>query len=140
MPVLQPDTSEMQDFDPSEPNTYRARIEKVDLVKGKEKGTPGIQPFLVFDAPRKSDGKVRTVTRKGWHAVSGPGAFTFDQLLRCTGFADTADEIKARPGQVGFDTDELVGKEVNVVIGTGIYRPKDGGEREQDEIKGYLPA
>lgn len=140
MPIINPDVSQMTDFEPSEPNTYLTTIIAVDPVKGKEKGTLGIQPSLEFEAPRLKDGEVRKIIRKPWHSIEGPGAFTFDQLLRCIGEDALADEIKKRPGQVGVDTDLFIGKQVNAIISTGIYKPKDGPERQQDEVKGYLPV
>jgi hypothetical protein len=75
------------------------------------------------------------VTRTAWLATSGKGTFGYDQLLRCTGFAAVADATKANPGKVAFDTDDLIGKEVVVVVTTGEYNGKN-----QDNIQSFLPV
>jgi hypothetical protein len=141
MPVIQPDTSEMTDFEASVPNPYRARIKSVEIVESKEinkntgKKTPGIKPAFEFRAPRLADREERDVTRTAWLATSGKGTFGYDQLLRCTGFASVADATKANPGKVAFDTDDLIGKEVVVVVTTGEYNGKN-----QDNIQSFLPV
>jgi hypothetical protein len=141
MPVLQPDVSEMTDFQASVPNTYVAEIKKVDAVEAKKenektgKKTKGIQPEFEFRAPRLADKEERTVSRRAWLAIDGKGTFNFDQLLRCCGFKELADEMKARPGQVPFDTDILIGKRVGVVITTQVYEGK-----QSDQIDSFLPA
>lgn len=139
MPILMPDTSEAMDFDPSEPGTYLATIVKVDPVVGKEKGTKGIEPTFEFMAPLEGTDKQRKVQRKSWLAIEGKGSSGFDQLLRATNNGDLADKIKENPGAVPFDTDDILNKQVNVILATGIFRPKDGGqERKQDDLKGFL--
>lgn len=144
MPQITADTSQMSDFSPSQPNTYRARIVSVELVRSK--GDPakgkapinGIQPKFEFEAPRLDNGEVRTVTRTSWLPVEGKGTFGFDQLLRCTGFAEAADAIKK--GGAGFETDDLVGRECNLVIVTELYTPQGQTQpRQQDGIDSFLP-
>jgi hypothetical protein len=141
MPVIQPDTSEMTDFQASRPNTYRMLIKSVDLVEAKEpnkntgRKTKGIQPTFEFRAPRLTDGEERTITRRKWLAIDGKGTFSFDQLLRCTGNADVADQMKASPGSVAFDTDALLNKYVNGIVVTTVYEGK-----QQDDIDSFLPA
>lgn len=141
MPVLQPSLDEMTDFQASVPNTYTAEIKSVTIVQAKNenkntgKKTNGIQPEFEFRAPRLSDKEERTVTRRAWLATDGKGTFNFDQLLRCCGFKELADEMKARPGQVPFDTDILLGKRVGVVITTQLYEGK-----QSDNIDSFLPV
>lgn len=140
MPVIQPDVSEMTDFQASRPNTYKAVIKAAPIVKSKEpnkntgKYTNGIFAEFEFTAPRLSDGEERKITRRKWLATDGKGTFSFDQLLRCAGYKEIAEEMKARPGQVAFDTDDLVNKEVNLVVTTVTYEGK-----LQDDIDSFLP-
>lgn len=135
MPVIQPDVSEMTDFEASVEGSYKAKIELVELKPSKEKGTPGISVQFAFRAPRKADGEERDVSRRAWLATAGKGTFGFDQLLRCVGMSDVADAIKANPKGVSFDTDALVGKEVTVVVSTGEYQGK-----LNDNIQSFLSA
>lgn len=141
MPVLQPDTSEMTDFQASKPNTYRMLIKSVDAVESKEpnkntgRKTKGIQPTFEFRAPRLSDNEERTITRRKWLAIDGKGTFAFDQLLRCLGMKELADNIKANPGKVAIDTDDLLNKEVQGVVVTTTYEGK-----LQDDIDSFLPV
>lgn len=143
MPVITADTSQMSDFLPSQPGTYRAKIVKSEAVRSKGKGgkTPinGVQPTFEFEAPRLSDGEVRKVTRRSWLPIEGAGTFGFDQLLRCTGLADVADAIKSQPGYA-FDTDIFIDREVNVVVATSLYTPEGSTQaRQQDEVQSFLP-
>lgn len=135
MPVIQPDVSEMTDFEASVEGQYKARISAVEVKNSKEKNTPGISVQFEFRAPRKADGEDRDVSRRAWLAIAGKGTFGFDQLLRCTGFSETADAIKANPKGTPFDTDALVGKEVTVVVTTGEYQGK-----LNDNIQSFLSA
>ena len=135
MPVIQPDVSEMTDFEASVPNTYKAKITSVELKPSKEKQTPGVSIGFDFRAPRKADNEERDINRRSWLAIAGKGTFSWDQLLRCTGFSDTADSMKANPGRVPFDTDALIGKYVTVVVTTGEYQGK-----LNDNIQSFLPA
>jgi len=141
MPVIQPDVSEMTDFQASRPNTYEAVIKEVIGVRSKEpnkntgKYTNGIQPTFEFKAPRLADAEERLITRRKWLAIDGKGTFSFDQLLRCTGFKEVADSMKASPGSVAFDTDDLVGKRVQVIVTTVTFEGK-----LQDDIDSFLPV
>lgn len=129
MPVIQPDTSAAQDMGAIEPGTYAAKIVACDYKMSKS-GNPMIVPK--FDVT--VDGKTRS--RSSYLVVTGEGAFGFDQLLRATGFGAMADQYRD-PSQPNppFDTDNLIGQELNVVISTEIYN----GEK-RDAIKGYLKA
>lgn len=142
MPILLPDTSEMEDLRPTVPGTYRARITKVDQQATKAKGDkPGGQPMAVpnfqFEAPaleNPSEGP-RKVNRRVFLMISGAGSFNFDQLLRSTGNGEIADQVKANPGRVAVDTDVFLNKEVHVVLANGLYEG-----RLQDNITAFLPV
>ena len=116
MPILMPDTSEAEDLTPSQPGTYRATISKVGSQKSKEKQNDMVVPTYSFVAPPLQPDPItgkteaRKVNRRNFLNISGPGSHGFDQLLRATGHGQLADEFKARPGQVPFDTDTLQGR------------------------------
>ena len=146
MPVLQPSLDEMTDFKASKPNTYKMLIKSVEVVRSKEpnknsgKYTNGIQPTFEFKAPRLSDGEERVVTRRKWIATDGKGTLTFFQLLNSVGLRELAEQMKAMPGQVPFDTDSLVNKYVNGVVITSSYTDKNNNSSLQDDIDSFLPA
>lgn len=146
MPQIMPDTSQATDFKASRPNTYLMTIKSVDVVRSKEPNkktgqyTNGIQPTFVFTAPRLVDGEEREVERKSWIPIDGKGTQTFDQLLRCTGNAALADEIKANPGKVALDTDVLVNKQVQGIVVTTNYTDKNNNTQLQDQIDSFLPV
>lgn len=145
MPILMPNTADMEDFRPSRPGTYKARIVKVDPKRSKVKeGGKGneqmIEVFFEFTAPALDDGQERKITRRSNLMLEGKGTFGFDQLLRATGNAQLADQIKQNPGQVGFDTDTIQDKEVQIVTSNGMYTPPGGSSRLQDQIDSYLPV
>lgn len=145
MPILQPNLSDMEDFRPSTPGTYRANIAKVEAKRSKVKeGGKGneqmIEVFFRYDAPALDDGKTRSITRRSNLMIEGKGTFGFDQLLRATGNAALADNIKANPGQVGFDTDVILNKDVQIVTSNSMYAPAGGQARLQDQIDSYLPV
>lgn len=145
MPILMPNTSDMEDFRPSRPGTYRARIVKVEPKRSKVKeGGKGnqqmIEVFFKLDAPAQDDGQTRSITRRSNLMLEGAGTFGFDQLLRATQNAELADQIKANPGQIGFDTDVIQDKEVQVVLANQLYTPPGGQARLSDQIDSYLPV
>ncbi|CAB4165415.1 Protein of unknown function DUF669 [uncultured Caudovirales phage] len=128
MPVIYPDTTQMVEMGPIEPGTYPATITAVEGKTSKEKGTPMIVcdfDIVVGDATRK---------RKSYIVISGAGAFSFDQILRATGFENVAEQIK-NGEKVPFDTDAMIGQELLVVIDKEVRR--DNGELS-DKIKTYM--
>lgn len=129
MPVIMPDTSAAEELSNIEPGTYPATIVSAVPKTSKEKGTPMLE--VTFNV--NVGGKERT--RKTWVMTAGPGSFNFDTLLRAVHQEQLADEIKARPGQVAFDTDVLTGQLVQVVIETELYQGQ-----QRDRVKTYLPA
>ena len=83
----------------------------------------------VGDSPRK---------RTGYLVITGKGAYGFDQLLRATGFAEAADKIQdpnLSAADKAFDSDQLLGQELNVVVDSDTYQ---GNLR--DKIRSYLKA
>lgn len=125
MPIITPDTSEMQEFKPIDPGTYPARIVQVDS------GTSGTgNPKIVVTMQVEVDGK--EIKRQAHLVTKGPGSFNFDQILRATGQGEYADELKKNPG-LPFDTDVMVGQTIQVVIDHQLYQ----GET-RDQIKSYL--
>lgn len=127
-PVLQPDTSQAEDFtQPIEPGTYKARIVACEVGKSKA-GNNKIVPKFEIDV----QGKKRT--RQSHLVVSGEGAAGFDQLLRACHMDDLAKAYKGGSGPA-FDTDSLVGQELQVVVEEQLY---EGQKR--DQIKTFLKA
>lgn len=124
MPIINPDLSQTG---PIKPGTYRSKILEVGFETSKKQN-----PMVVVKHELDVDGE--KVPRTGYHVITGKGAFMFDQLLRATGFADLANAYadKDQPNPP-FDTDNLVGQELFVVVEAGIY---DG--KPTDNIAGYL--
>jgi len=129
MPVINPDTSQAQEMGPIEPGTYPAKIMSV-ISKNSKAGNPMLEIALELAV----EGKTRT--RKTWVVTSGEGAFNFDQLLRATGFAALADQYKdPTADHPGFDTDDLIGQEVNVIVESNLYQGQ-----MRDQIRGFQKA
>jgi hypothetical protein len=131
MPVVNPDTSAAQEMTAIPAGTYKAKIVEVTFETSKSAGNPMIVPkFEVM-----VDGKPRT--RKAYLVITGEGAYGFDQLLRSTGFDTVADQYKVKDGAAkpAFDTDQLIGQELNVVIEAETYN-----NQLRDKIKSYLKA
>lgn len=125
-PLIEPDLTEVDK--PLEPGTYKAKIASVDYKTSKA-GNPMIVPKFEITLP---SGKVRT--RQAYLVITGDGAFNFEQLLRACHFDDVANALKA--GQKApFDTDELVGQEVNLVFDSDVYNGQP-----TDKITAYLKA
>jgi len=136
MPVLQPDTSQAEDFStPIEPGTYPARI--VECPGGKSKvGNDKIMPKFKIRTP---DGER---TRMSHLVISGEGAMGFDGLLRAARMSELADAYrdKALKQKPPFNTDSLVGVELQVVIGPNLYHnPNTGQDEKRDQIDSFLP-
>lgn len=130
MPIIQPDTSAAVNMGPIEPGTYKAKITAVGYKTSKEKGTPMIVPEFEVNV----NGEIRP--RSAHLVITGKGAMGFDQLLRATGFDDVADKYRD-PSQDNppFDTDSLVGQELEVIIENEMYEGK-----KQDRIQGFMRA
>jgi len=130
MPVVNPDTSAAQEMSAIEPGTYKARITEVEFKNSKSSGNPMIVPKFAVNV----DGKERP--RSAYLVITGEGAYGFDQLLRATGFDELADKFKAKEGdKPEFDTDDLIGQELNVVVEADTYNGQ-----LRDKIKSFLRA
>ena len=131
-PLIKPDLSDADSFGPIEEGTYPAKIESVEY-KTSGKGNPMIVPKFAVTV----DGKVRK--RNAYLVIVGEGAYGFSQLLRACHFDDLAtaygDKSIPLDQKPEFNTDDLVGQELNVVIGQQLYN----GEM-RDQIKNYLRA
>ena len=122
MPIINPDTTQAEELGAIEPNTYKAKITAVTPETAKSSGNP----MLVVQFDIDVAGKNRS--RKSYLPITGQGAYGFDQLLRVTGFGDYADQLKAGSKE-GFDTDQFIGQELNVVIVPDVYH-----EKQRDKI------
>lgn len=135
MPVLQPDTTEAEDFStPINPGTYKARIDSCDGGVSKN----GNQKIMPIFKVKVGD---QTRTRKAHIVITGAGAMSFDQLLRACHMDKLADHYrdKSVKEKKPFDTNTLVGQELQIIIDKDLYKPEDGGqERVTDKIIGYL--
>lgn len=129
MPLIQPDLSTAIDMGPIDPNTYPAEIKKVEYKMSKKNN-----PMLELDVDVEVNGKPRT--RKAFLVITGEGAYNFGQLLRACHF-DQLAEAYSQPGgeKPAFDTDQLQGQKVNVVIDHQVFN----GEK-RDFIKSFLRA
>lgn len=145
MPVIPVDTSEAQDFAPIEPGTYPASITAAPIQQSKgAEGKPKVWMVVPSFAIRVgADEKPRT--RKAWLVTQGEGTFGFDQLLRAVNMDELADKFKDKSGpKPDFDSDSLIGQELQVVIDSQIYQPKDasgnpsGDSQLRDRIKTFL--
>jgi hypothetical protein len=135
MPVVNPDTSAAQELTALPPATYKAKIKEVEFKTSKSAGNPMIVPKFEVEVP----GSDKPRTRQAYLVITGEGAYGFDQLLRACGFDEIADKIKA-PAVDGvekpaFDTDELIGQELNLVIEADSYQGQ-----LRDKIKSFLKA
>ena len=131
--MLQPDTAEGVDLmAPIEPGTYPAVIVAATPTTSKKGGS-----MLEVKTEIEVGGK--TKKRTGYVMVSGPGAASFDSLLRATHFDKLADEYKDPTVQPkkDFDEQQLVGQKVMVVIDQQLN--KDNGQM-RDQIKTWLKA
>lgn len=128
MPIINPDTSAMLDMGPIEPGTYLGEISQIEYKTSKSGN-----PMLEISWDVEVNGKKRS--RKSYNVISGEGSGGFDQLLRAAGFTELADKYKdpAVQPKPAFDTDQLLGQKVNVVIEPNLYN----GEM-RDQIRSFL--
>jgi len=129
MPIIQPDLTEVKDMGPIEPGVYRAKILSVDS-QTSQKGNPMIVPQMEIQVPGQEP-----KTRKAYLVITGAGAYGFSQLLRACGFDQLADqyEDKSLATKPPFDTDDLVGQELQVQIEGNLYNGQ-----MRDQIAGYV--
>lgn len=129
MPIINPDTTEMLEMGAIEPGTYPAEIAAVDFKSSKAGN-----PMIVVDFGIQVGDSVRP--RKSYLVITGEGAYNFDQLLRATGFHQLADQYKDKNvnPKPAFDTDQLIGQRVNVVVEPNLYQGQ-----MRDQIGSFLP-
>lgn len=132
MPIIKPDTSAAVNMGNIEEGTYPAAITLVEFQTSKN-NNPMIVPTFdvtVGDSVRK---------RKAYLVINGEGAYGFESLLRACNFDELADAYGdksiAAADKPDFNTDDLVGQTLNVVIAHQLYN----GEM-RDYIKTYLKA
>jgi hypothetical protein len=120
----------MEDMSPTEPGTYPAKITECPFQTSKA-GNPMIVP--VFEI-KVGDS---TKTRRTFLVTEGKGTAGFDALLRACHFDKLADQYR-NGEQVPFDTDQLIGQELNVVIDQEMYAPEGGTPEPRDRIKTFM--
>ncbi len=132
MPLIKPDTSQAQEMTNIDPGTYPAKVLNCDFQNSKQ-GNPMIVPnfeIQVGDATKK---------RKAFLVINGEGAYGFGQLLRACHFDELADVYANKSVPLAekpdFNTDDLVGQELMVVIDHQMYQGQP-----RDYIKTYLRA
>lgn len=130
MPIINPDTSNVTGMEAIEPGTYPAKITDVEYKTSKASGNP----MIVAKFNVMVEGIERP--RLAHLVITGEGAYGFDQLLRATGFEEQADAYKSKDGdKPDFDTDDLIGQELNVVIESDTWQGQ-----LRDKIRSYLKA
>lgn len=131
MPIITPDTSNMLDMSAIPAGTYSGEIAKAEYEISKASGNP----MVVVTTDVEVEGKKRP--RKSYLVISGEGAYGFDQLLRSCGFHQLADAYKdpTVSPKPDFDTDQLIGQKVNVVI-----EPDEYQGQLRDKVRSFLPA
>ena len=125
MALINPDLTGIKGLEAINPGVYPAKITKADPGVSKA-GNPIVK--AEFDVTVDNDSRHRFASIP----TSGAGAFMFEQLLRATHFDDVADKLKAGE-PTSFDTDSLIGQEINLQIESDMYNGA-----VTDKIKGYL--
>ena len=140
-PVINPNTKDMEDMGPTIPGTYLGVIKACEAQTSK-KGNSMIVPKIEIQA-KDEKGRPATKTRTAYLVTEGRGTASFDALLRACHMDSLAD--KYRNGErVPFDTDSLVGQELQVVVENETYQPiddagnKQGDLQVRDRIKTFL--
>lgn len=131
MPLIKPDLKDADSFGPIEEGTYKARVESVEFKTSKNDNPMIVPKFTVW-----VEGKERK--RVAYLVITGEGAYGFSQLLRACHFEELAniygDKSVAFEDKPEFNTDQLVGQELQVVIGKQLYNGQ-----MRDQITNYLP-
>ncbi len=125
MPLVTPDFSEVSESKPVPPGVYSARITDCESKTSKA-GNPMLNWKLeLFGNPDINNRIVFTSTM-----ISGKGAFRLQELYK----AATGEAISDRSG---FNTDALIGKEVQVTLVEG--RDQEGNVRSFPDVKAIAP-
>ena len=122
MPVIQPNTKDMEDFGPTVPGTYPFVVKSCDAKKSKA-GNNMIVPKVEISAVDEA-GKPTTKTRTAYLVTEGKGTAGFDAFLRALHFDKLADQYRAGE-DVPFNTDSTIGQEALVVVDNELYTPVD---------------
>lgn len=132
MPLINPDLTEAIELGPIAPGTYPAKIVGCEF-KTSAKGKPMVVPELEITV----EGKARK--RKAYLVISGPGAYGFEQILRACHFDAYADTLKDPTApKSGFDTDQLVNQQLQVVIESEVRNDEGHVGELSDRIKTFL--
>ena len=127
-PIINPDLTAVKSQGPIDPGVYPAKIIDVQS-KTSQKGNPMIVPKLEITV-----GQDDVRTREAYLVITGAGAYGFEQLLRACGFDDVADKYKDPDAEKpAFDTDNLIGQELNVQIESDTYN-----NQLRDKVQSYL--
>lgn len=119
--LIKPDFSEVTDSKPVPPGVYSARIKDVESKESQAGNTYLNWKLELFGTPEVNNRVVFTAT-----PIKGAGAFRLQQLYK----AATGEDISATSG---FDTDQLIGKEVQVTLVEG--KDKEGNVRSFPDVK-----
>lgn len=123
MALIKPDFSEVSK--PIQPGTYNARVVAGE-IQTSQKGQPMVSWKLeLFGSPDVNNRVVFTRTM-----VSGPGASRLKQLYAAAIGEDLKDGEQ-------FDTDSLIGKEINVTLVQG--KDKEGNVSQYPDVKATTP-
>lgn len=122
--LVQPDFSEVKDE--VTPGTYKGVIKK-----GEVKAWPSGGQYVNWEIETYGEAEAKNNGRRIFHktATSGKGAFQLQKLYKAaTGQALTG----------AFDTEQLVGKQVQVVVADGVNR--EGQPTGYTEVKNVMPV
>lgn len=113
MPRLTINTQEVKSFEPAEPGPYLMTVDEIsDVWLSEEKKTPMVYVYFKFTDPAMDDrcGRVRRS-----YPVAGKGAGFFADFWKAATGEDLP--IGAEGGDIDVDTDEALGKTVQVEVG-----------------------
>lgn len=127
MALITPDFSEVQD--PITPGVYRVRIVKAEQDAWEnERGTT---KFIKWELETFGSEDTKNNGRKIWHRtpIQGKGAFRLADFYRAA--------MKETLGKGGFDTEMMLGKELEVTITE--QKDKEGNLNGYTEVKTVRP-
>lgn len=135
MPRVTINTAEALSFQPAEPGPYLMTIDKASDPRkaDSEKGTIGVDITFAFNDPDMSQ---RCGTIRRFYPITGKGVGFFADLWKVVTGEDLP--IGKEGGDLDVDTDELIGKVVQVDVGN---RPdKDDPKKLWNEAKKVVAA
>lgn len=131
MPLIQPNLADVVSYDPPVGTWQGEIVDVTDKVSGAG------NPMLVVETLMEVDGAKYGI--RGYHVYTGRAAYGFENLLRACHFDDVADQLK-RGEPLNFNTDDLKGQKVQVIVTEGVDTRDPSGQTKQKNLKGYLPA